>query len=525
MKNKKILVSEILRAFNEKQKIKGHFSKKVYDLGDMKFGLDIFAFCLKKTENDYVVKMTGLYRYGVVKLLEHLGICYKKEYGAFILIRNQSNIIREISQKEIKDLINKYLHQLPPLTVDLGLAQDTYTQEAQIELFYRQTNLVLNEKFLEVLFENETPVIKDTSDSVNLFFNNGILEITKNEISLINYENYQSGLVWHNNIIKFELKKRDFNNCHFSSFIRNVCNDDSDRVMALRTAIGYLLHSFHRKSGGQMVLFYDQSITDLNNPQGGTGKGLLANALSILRKTVKIDGKKFRGDNRFDFQDVTVSTRIVWLDDVGKQMDIDRFNSVSTDGFNVEKKFKDSIFIPPEASPKILICSNIILDCSGTTRTRRQFIIEFSDHYSSKIGTGVEEPIVAEHGCRFFTDDWDKSEWNRYYWYIIYCIQLYLEKGLVPVPSINLIENRLRQTMGEELFNWVKNKKFSPNEEYNTKELFEEYRGLYEDGNSKFTQRTFSNNLKKYFTLSDFTLEFFTKSLNGQKTSLFRISN
>ena len=282
MKKKEILISEILRAFNDKRKIKGHFSKKVYDLGDMKFGLDIFAFFLKKNGDDYIVKMTGLYKHGVVRLLEHLGVCYKKEYDAFILIRNQSNIIREISQKEIKDLINEYLHQLPPLRVDLGLAEDTYSQEAQIELFYRQTNLVLNDKFLEFLFEDETPVIKDTSDSVHLFFDNGILEITKNDISMINYENYRSGLVWHNNIIKFELKERDVNTCNFSSFIRNVSNEDTDRIMALRTAIGYLLHSFHRKSGGQMVLLYDESISDLNNPQGGTGKGLIANAIAML---------------------------------------------------------------------------------------------------------------------------------------------------------------------------------------------------------------------------------------------------
>ena len=206
-------------------------------------------------------------------------------------------------------------------------------------------------------------------------------------------------------------------------------------------------------------------------------------------------------------------------------MDIDRFNSISTDGFNAEKKFKDSIFIPPEASPKILICSNIILDCSGTTRKRRQFIIELSDYYSSKIGTGVEEPIVAEHGCRFFTDEWDDGEYNRFYWYMIDCIQLYLDKGLIPVPSINMIDNRLRQIMGEDFFKWVMSKEFKPDEDYNTKELFGEYKGLFEDGNSKFTQRTFSNNLRKYVNHKGLNIEFFTKSINSQKTSFFRISN
>lgn len=522
---KETLVNEIVTTFQEQRKVSGHYSTEIYDLGDRKFGLDIFTFLLRKVEGKYFVKMTGLYKHGVVRLLQHLGVRYKKEYDSFILIRNQSNIIREIPNKEIKDLINDYLHQLTSLHVDLGQASETYSPEAQIELFYRQTNLVLNDKFLEFLVEEKTPVIKDSSDTVVLFFNNGILEVTKNNIELIDYEIYQNGLVWENNIIDFKLEKRDGSTSHFSSFINNVCNDNSDRVTALKTAIGYLLHSFHRKSGGQMVLLYDESITDLNNPQGGTGKGLIANALSTLRDTVKMDGKKFRGDSRFDFQDVTVSTRVLWLDDVGKQMDIDRFNSISTDGFNVEKKFQDSIFIPPAASPKILICSNIILDCSGTTRKRRQFIIELSDYYSSKIGTGVEEPIVAEHGCRFFTDEWDQAEWNRFYWYMIDCIQLYLDKGLIPVPGINVVENRLRQVIGEDLFNWIKSRGFKEDTSYETKAEYEEFKSLYEAGNDKYTQRNFSNKLRKYFTLKNKAITFFSESVDGKKVGFFRISN
>ena len=525
MKKKEILVSEILNAFNQNRKLTGHFSNTVYDLGDMKYGLDIFTFLLRKVGDNYFIKMTGIYRHGVVRLLEHLGICYKKEHNTFILIRNQSNIICEITQKEIKDLINEYLYQLPSLKVDLEFACENYSPEAQIELFYRQTNLVLNDKFLEFLLEETAPVITDTSDAVVLFFDNGILEITKSEVNKINYGSYRNGLVWSSNIIDFELIKRDASDCNFSRFINNVCGDNDDRILALRTAIGYLIHSYHRKSGGQMVLLYDESITDLNNPQGGTGKGLIANALATLRDTTKMDGKKFKGDSRFDFQDVTVSTRILWLDDVGKQMDIDRFNSISTDGFNVEKKFKDSIFIPPAASPKILICSNIILDCSGTTRKRRQFIIELSDHYSSKIGTGVEEPIVAEHGSRFFTDEWDKDEWNRFYWYMIDCVQLYLDKGLVPVPSINVVENRLRQIIGEDLFNWIKSKDYQDELNYNTKSEFEEFKSLYESGNEKFNQRNFSNKLRKYITLQNKDISFFSDSVDGDKLGFFRISN
>ncbi|RYM34822.1 hypothetical protein ERX46_05455 [Brumimicrobium glaciale] len=524
MKKKEFLVSEILDSFNI-TKIKGHFSKKKYDLGNGRYGKDIFTFFVKKEEKGYVVKIGGVYKHGIVNLLHKMGLCYKKEHGVFILIRKQRNIIYEISHKEIKDLVSEYLYQLPYLEVEINGSTESFSPEAQIELFYRQTNLVLNDSFLEFLKEDKTSIITDTSDSVILFFDNGILEVTESDVNLNSYSSFTDGLVWRESVIDFKLGIKDVEKCNFSLFINNVCNNDEDRVLALKSALGYLLHSFNRKSGGQMVLLYDESITNLDSPQGGTGKGVIANAIATLRETVKMDGKKFKGDNRFDFQDVTVSSRVLWLDDVGKQMDIDRFNSISTDGFNIEKKHQKSILIPPASSPKILICSNIILDCSGTTRKRRQFIIELSNYYSSKITTGIEEPIVAEHGARFFTDEWDNVEWNRFYWYMIDCAKLYLSKGLIPAPGINIIENRLRQIIGEDLYKWIKLKEYTVGENYNTKTEFKEYKDLYEDGDEKCTQRSFSNKLKSFFNHQNKSIEFFTESRNSEKISLFRIRN
>jgi hypothetical protein len=526
MKKKDKLVSEILNTFNKARKIKGHFSEEVIDLGNGKHGIDIFYLTKKKTKDGKsYLYLSGLYKYGVIMLLQHMGIFYLKEHVTFILIKKEENIIYEITLKEIKDLINEYLKQLPELSLRIDEVEGIFTTEAQIEIFYRQTNIVLNDKFLEFLKKEESPIIRDTSDKCSLFFENGIIEIDQGSIVKSDYKTLNDGLVWKNNIIKFQIENKDSNPCHFSKFISNVCNDDPKRIFALRSAIGYLIHSFHRKSGGQMVILYDESITDINNPQGGTGKGVIANSIATLRATVKIDGKKFKGDNRFDFQDVDFSTRLLWLDDVGKYVDIDRFNSISTDGFNAEKKFKDSIFIPPEDAPKILICSNIILDCTGTTRLRRQFIIELSNHYSSKIASGVEEPIVKEHNCQFFTKDWDNEEWNRFYWYMIDCVQLFLKNGLIPVPTINMIENRSKQVVGEELYNWIKSKSLLVNKDYDTRKHFEEYRDLYEAGNGKFTQRNFSNKLKKYATLNDQSITFLTSSTEGEKVSCFRISN
>lgn len=505
------------------EKINGHFNKNVFSIGDNKFGIDIYSFAIRGKTNRKIY-LTGVYKNGVIELLKHLGVHSKRVFNSDVYVRKIDNVIEEVSIKVIKQILKHYLNQLPNLTVEMDGLCEEYSKEAQIETFYKQTHLVINEGFLGYLDKDESEILIDNPTTAYIPFKNGIIEVEALSVILLEYPELQGKVVWRNNIISKNILNKEYGG-HFAMFIENVCNHDLKRINSLRSAIGYLLHSYNHSSGGQMVLLYDEMITDLNNPQGGTGKGLIANAVSNIRNTVKIDGKKFRGDNRFDFQEVDFGTRVLWLDDVSKFVDIDRFNSISTDGFNIEKKHKDSFKIPTARSPKILICSNIILDCTGTTRKRRQFIVELAPYYSSRIGTGIEEPIIQVHGTRFFTDEWDDQEWNRFYWYMIDCLQFYLSRGLVYLPAINVVENRSRQLIGEEFFNWAKEQNFVQGKDYRTHELYDNYRMLYEKDNIKFLQRTFSNKLKAFFNLKELKLEFFTKPSGNTKESYFRIKN
>ncbi len=516
------LENHLEKLLSQVEMINGHFNENTVSLGDNKFAMDIFSFSIKG--RDPKIYLTGVYKRGVLELLKHLGIFSKKVFNVDVLVRRRDNVLDEISVKEIKEVLNYYLNQLPPLFVEFEGFKETYSREAQLEIFYKQTHLVINESFLGYLEKDESELLIDTADCSYIPFQNGLIEVTSNSILKLEFPELQGRTVWRDSIISRNIGNKEIGG-NFSKFIENVCNQDPSRIKSLRSAIGYLLHAYHHSSGGQMVLLYDEMITDLNNPQGGTGKGLIANAISHIRHTIKIDGKKFKGDNRFDFQEVDFSTQVLWLDDVSKHVDIDRFNSITTDGFNIEKKFKDSLRIPASHSPKIIICSNIILDCTGKTRKRRQFIAELAPFYSNRIATGIEEPIIEYHGARFFTDEWDNQEWNCFFWYMIECLQLYLSEGLVYNPAINVIENRSRQLIGEDFFNWAQEQHFEIGQEYSTTALYDDYKSLYEKGNEKFMQRTFSNKLKAFFNLKDLKLEFFTKPKGVNKDSYFRIKN
>lgn len=522
---KEDIVNNVRALLNNTTTINGHFNSDVIDLGNRKYGVDIFVVSVRGSEKKKYLYLNGIYKTGVKKLLETLGVFYKKVHSTYILIYKEENVISEVPIKIVKDIVNEYLNQLKPLVLNIDGVRETFTVEAQIEIFYRQMNMVLNESFLEFLELETSPILSDEADRSYLCFSNGVLDISAEEVVLRQYAELSDLVVWKKQITDFTIGSKPRKKSHFEKFIRNVCAKDPVRIKALRSAIGYLLHAYHRKSGGQMVILYDEQITDLDNPQGGTGKGVVASAIMVIRNTAKIDGKKMDGKGRFDLQDVRLDTEIVWIDDVGKQLNIDRFNSISTDGFNIEQKFKDSIHIPAEESPKIIICSNIIMDCTGTTRKRRQFIIELSSYYSSRIKSGVEEPIIEEHGCRFFSNEWDEQEWNRFYWYMISCLHDYLKEGLVPVPTINVADNRSRQLIGEDLHNWLQKKTFKTKVDYRTQDLFQEFKDLYEPGNERFSQRTFSNKLKQYFALKNQQIKFDSIAEGGKKISVFRISN
>src|SRR5690625_6092249 len=124
---------------------------------------------------------------------------------------------------------------------------------------------------------------------------------------------------------------------------------------------------------------------------------------------------------------------------------------------NIEQKHRDEFFISAEDSPKIVIASNNVSANERTSIKRRQVIIEYSDQYSRHIKNGTEEPIRDEHGCMFFTDDWDEAEWKKFDTFMIRCVQSYLLEGLQPYEFKNLKRNQLLQNTSEDFDEWADN--------------------------------------------------------------------
>lgn len=439
----------------------------------------------------------GLYRVGIMRTLKELGY-YKRcrENGSFIFIQDEKNIISEVEVYMMKDAIYDKINDLTKgISISYNQITIEFSQDKLLETFHRQSHTIFNETFLTVLTNHEKPILRDNKTSAFFFFTNLVVEITKEGLKYFEYSELTELCIWKNQIRErsFEYVKEN-QDCHFAKFICNVTNNEVDRKAAFISAIGYLLHNYSHPTGGQAIIANDEEITDLKNPMGGTGKGLFASAIRQLRVVIKIDGKKFDPDDKFKFQNVTEDTQVIVFDDIKKDFAFETLHSCLTDGWVIEKKYCDQFLIKPEDSPKPLLNGNSVVQGGGTTNTRRQNIIEFSNHYSKKIKTGVEEPIKSEHGCTFFDkDDWDINEWNMFYSYMLDCTCFYLNNGLQYYEHKSLAQNRLRQGTSEEFCDWVIAQNFQPNVEYETTTYFKDFVTTFFGEASDFKQRGFTN--------------------------------
>jgi hypothetical protein len=121
--------------------------------------------------------------------------------------------------------------------------------------------------------------------------------------------------------------------------------------------------------------------------------------------------------------------------------------SVVTEGLTLEKKNKDAIKIPFAKSPKIAITTNYAIKGAGNSFERRKWELELHQHYS-KHYTPLDEFNKLMFG------DWDDEEWCVFDNYMISCIQLYMNKGLIRSQFVNLKVRKLSAATSHEFIEW-----------------------------------------------------------------------
>jgi len=496
--------------------------KPIY-LKDSSFAYDLWEWKKNPKTNKYEVM--SLYYEGMRKYIESNSY-YKRQLTkqSHIYVIDEFNIIEEVTSNIINDEIRCYVDSFQQnITFNYSSKEYSIPHETLINIYLKQQQNIINDKWLTNIQQHVKPILKDKKDSAFFIFENQFIEVTKNGIYNHDFLNLQDHCVWKDQIISHQfdyIENREEHPGEFEKFIVNVCNGESDRFTALCSAIGYLLHNFFDPKQGQAVILYDEALTTKNKPQGGTGKGLIVNAIKTMRSTAKIDGKNFKADDKFKWSNISPSTQVVWIDETNKFFNFESLFSCLTDGWQIERKFQNKFDIPAKESPKVIICSNTVLENKGSSNTRRQFIVELSDHYSKQIITGTETPIATEHNGIMFSDDWNSVQWNLFFSFMVDCVQLYLKNGLMQYKRKNVEMNLLRQKTSDEFIEYITNNPPPLNVDLEMKPLFDDFKSSYFADDNTMVQRTFTNMIKRYCEAKNFEFMLTGKS-NG--TPIYQI--
>jgi len=349
----------------------------------------------------------------------------------YVFVKVTNNLIDHTSEKEIKDFVLAHLLELDDYSI--------YNYFADNTRFFR-------EDFLSMLSTIEIYFIGDSKDSAYLYYKNCAVKITKDTILKIDYMDL-GGYVWKDHVID-----RNFNicevtgRCDFKKFISNINGGDENRIKTMESTLGFLQHGFKNLSFCPAVILNDEVISD--NPEGGTGKGLVMNALSNMKKLVVIDGKSFNFEKSFPYQLVSADTQILCFDDVKKHFDFERLFSVITEGLTLEKKNKDAIKIPFGKSPKVALTTNYAIKGAGNSFARRKWELELHQYYTMSFTPR------DEFGKMMF-GDWNDEEWCEFDNYMIGCLSFYLTNGLVKSKFVNLKIRQLSAETCHEFIEWV----------------------------------------------------------------------
>jgi hypothetical protein len=412
------------------------------------------------------------------RFLESEGFCKHKIDSNYLFVRIENNIVEEIDSIDVKEFVMTYLDQLP-------IDEFVGTSKADvIDVLIKSNNQLFTQQFLEFLITKNIEFNKDTREKGFFYYNNGFVEIAKADVVFNNYRKLERH-IWKKQIVKreyCETKKRSV----FEELLFNICRSDAKRYDALKSGIGYLLHTYKDPSVLKALVFIDEKMSE--GAFGRSGKGLVIKGIAQIRNVVVEDGRNFNPAKNFAFQRVKADSNIIALEDIREKFPFERLFSIITEGITIERKNKDEIFLPIAESPKLAISTNFSISGVDDSTMDRQFIVEFSDYYNK------HHKPVDDFGKLFF-DAWDKEEWNEFDCYMIECLQMYLRRGLVAYEFVNLEKKKLLDETSAEFYEYSDGLEI--NKEYDKKELYEDFKKEYSDYD-KLTQRKLTHWLKMY---------------------------
>ena len=227
--------------------------------------------------------------------------------------------------------------------------------------------------------------------------------------------------------------------------------------------IGYLLHEYKLPTRAWAVLAMDNVVDSRGRCNGRSGKSFFAKAISNLCNMVELRGRdRHLLDNKFFLEQVTEETRIVNIEDCGRDFQIGPFYSLITSDMQINAKNVAAVTLAFEQSPKFYFSTNFVPAEEDASTQARILPIVFSDYYHAKAKGNdylQDRSIMDDFGFQLMYADYPENLWQGDCMFMMQCLQFYLatvRRNVKIMPPMSAINRRaVIQNMDPDFKKWA----------------------------------------------------------------------
>lgn len=411
----------------------------------------------------------------VLKYIEQLIFDGKRKFDAFKaseLLKSMGYIrVSEIGRDEILiyRIVNGVMKSvnIKSDTVSIFMAMiKGHPKEAILANELHKARASVNNVWL--MFEGKPYDLQmDTKDTVYIPFANGVAKITKGslEIELIGYENLKLFMPTESmkhNLKLFDVRNRVIGN--FEKFFRcaivghdreELTEKEAKDVLAFYSVIGYLLSNFKDLALNKAIIFSDAGADDVKR-NGRRGKTLIIQALRMFAPSIIKGGTEFDPNYRHNHAGTESIHKLYFIDDVPRNFNYHALYTNISGGISAERKGTKAVEIPYSHSPKFMITTNWVVPRNNDEAST---IARFAEYQLSNFFNANHTP--QQYFGEVFFQDWDEKEWQLFHEFILTCIMMFLNDGLIEIEyskesdnyfayfSNSVVEEEMQRIMNE----------------------------------------------------------------------------
>ncbi len=375
---------------------------------------------------------------------------------------------------------------------------------------------------MDSLHTKEIQFKTDTEMESYFYFNNCWVTVTADAITTHDYAELNQS-IWAGNKIKNDITVQQpklftqdadailspaVMDCEFAKFIYycayNPKNEDEkdfpqeiimERFQCFCSAIGFLLDGYKHPAYRKGIFSLDHKVGERDEQNGRTGKSIIPKACDKLKVVSHINGKTY--DTKYQFRNelITADAQIIDFNDMSRTFDPNDIFEIIADNYSVNRRHNGFLHFKYETSPKVYYSTNAIPKGAGSSYRGRMHIIEFSDYFTD------EHTPFDEFGHGLLGVAWDKDEWNRFYNFMLFCVQQHKSEGLVAYPKSNFDARKMANEVNIEFIDFMDGDQFPRNQRVDKLKILEKFNVVYQQLYSKkLTPNFFYKWVKQYCT-------------------------